>query len=191
LAKEAVLLCGRSTLPWEIAYSAFEFVQETIPISALPLHFDPTQVTLLFEWEIETLEFFAQVLESMTKRSTSDDCDRMFTLLSHPSALVHAGGDSHLIIEPDYRMSTREVHNLLAENMIGWGYDLDIISYARSPELRVARTGGRSISDMGASMGFADEHASAIHHPAAIPVAAMSERLLSMGFRGDAEPRRL
>ncbi|KAH4333998.1 hypothetical protein HBI82_084510 [Parastagonospora nodorum] len=94
------------------------------------------RVTWLYSWRSGRLgESFLKTLVATETHHATDPRDRVFALLSHPSAtVVTLDQSTELIIEADYRKTAIEIYALLAERLVCTSRCLDVLSYIRGDE---------------------------------------------------------
>ena len=106
LAKRATFYIGTYTIEWETLYDAFRIIEEAIGLPDLkkcPLHTD--RVTFLYQSFKH--KSFRELLAHTCARGSKLPQDKIFAILSHPSALNQSTGRPFM--DPDYSKSTSHV----------------------------------------------------------------------------------
>jgi hypothetical protein len=139
LATKAMLVCGSRRIYWEDLYFAYALFNSEVPGRYLhALQFEPSQVVSLYSWASTAKgRTFLQLLVLSEARNTTDPRDRVFALLSHPSAWRHhpVTSQARLLIEPDYTKSFPTIYTDIAYIIIRDSKSLDVLSYIRGYEL--------------------------------------------------------
>lgn len=103
LASEAIIMYGSARISWEQLYSVYSLFESHFSREMLmKLSFELGRVTCLYDWRSAKSESSFLRLPTQT-RATTDPRDRVFALLSHPSATttcLHDEG-SQVWIEAD------------------------------------------------------------------------------------------
>jgi hypothetical protein len=132
LVADAVFMCKDRSITWEHLFTAYSFFEkERWRKDLLKYFFEPNRVTCLHNWRSATKEqSFLHLLTTIDARATTDPRDRVFALLSHPSAtLVETYGQTTgTLIEADYNKSVQDIYKNVAERLITISKSLDILS---------------------------------------------------------------
>ncbi|KAF2818710.1 HET-domain-containing protein, partial [Ophiobolus disseminans] len=142
LASDAIFMMGFVRITWKHLYAAYEWLQSMMPSLRTLLwweriSFEPDQVLCLYNWNSTHSEgSFLRLLVVTEQRQMTDPRDRIFALLSHPSAQVKDPQDStlSLVVEADYKKTYEEVYRDVAARLITTSNSLDVLSYIRGFE---------------------------------------------------------
>jgi len=133
LAKSATLIWDESRTSWANLTHAFMTLERVLSKKNMERWgLDVGRLTTLYQWQSPTKrQTFLELLDMSTKQKTSDPRDRVFALLSHPSAQVQetANGPVIPLMEADYTMPETEVYTEIAANIIISTKRLDVLSY--------------------------------------------------------------
>jgi hypothetical protein len=91
-------------------------------------------MVFLYDWRSASVnKTFLDILDLTATRATTDPRDRVFALLSHPSARLESSVDAsvELVTEPDYTKNVPDVYVDVARNHIIATRSLDVLSYIR------------------------------------------------------------
>jgi hypothetical protein len=134
LASRATLIWGSSQIDWVHTFRAVDLLDKRIPEIYLVLRqVRPSQVAHLYHWRSAADKFFLDILNLAAARNTTDPRDRVFALLSHPSARLKKSDEApaELLIEADYTRSVEDVYTDVATRHIAVTKCLDVLSYVR------------------------------------------------------------
>ncbi|OAK99017.1 HET-domain-containing protein [Phaeosphaeriaceae sp. SRC1lsM3a] len=135
LAATATFVCGDSRIDWQDLHFAYDLFQKRLTFNNLRiLQFEPSRVTFLYDWMSSGAErSFLEVLVASETRETTDQRDRVFALLSHPSAQTKTNKNQsiRLLVEPDYTKSLEWVYSNMSICLIRASRRLDVLSYVR------------------------------------------------------------
>jgi hypothetical protein len=126
LPTRATFLIGQQSIEWNALYTAFKIIEDRIGLNELKNYaFHTDRVTFLYcSYRHES---FRDVLLHTRGRAASDPLDKVFALMSHPTAFDLRTGKP--IIEVDYSKSLSTVNAEATVVMIRAKGDLDDLSY--------------------------------------------------------------
>lgn len=138
LASSAIILCGSASLSWQKFVKAHQIFYKGLTKHELwQYSFRPDQILFLqYRAQEEELSFL-DVLAMTSSRGASNPRDRVFAMLSHPSARMPPGEE--LIVEANYNWSVRRVYQETAIGIIKQMCSLDILSYVWQ-DMKIRRT---------------------------------------------------
>jgi hypothetical protein len=138
LASKVAMMYGSARIAWRHLYFAYHLFETEFPRSFLMEYsFEPNRVTCLYNWHSDYPgQSFLKLLTTTQTRATTDPRDRVFALLSHPSARTKNlhGRATRSLIGADYNKSFIEVYKLLATTLIETSQCLNVLSYVRGRE---------------------------------------------------------
>ncbi|KXJ88193.1 heterokaryon incompatibility protein-domain-containing protein [Microdochium bolleyi] len=122
LAQSAIAIFGRAAVEFSFLLDFSRRLERHVLLRS---HFQfPNYLATAFEifpssrsdMECQTADLqFLDILEITQEQGATDGRDRIYALLSHPSAVL---SDGQLIIEPDYTKTTQEVYHEIAIKII-------------------------------------------------------------------------
>jgi hypothetical protein len=128
LASNAMIYFGRSTMSWSDFTEVYNIIGTELSSHELrELGLRPERVGLLRNLFHQSSGSFLDVLASTHSRGASDPRDRVFAILSHPSAQMPFG--SGAVVEVNYKWDLPEVYKQTAVGILKQTCNLDILSY--------------------------------------------------------------
>ncbi|KAF2671453.1 hypothetical protein BT63DRAFT_453849 [Microthyrium microscopicum] len=108
-------------------HTAYALCKRRIPSTLLhSIRFRPEKIVFLYDWVSTNANLsFLEVLEQTESRETTDPRDRIYALMSHPSA--------EGVVDVDYSQTVSTVYTDLAVNMMERDENLKILSYIINP----------------------------------------------------------
>lgn len=142
VAHEATVFCEDASIAWKDLSRAYHILCEQIEVESpdfmrLPV-IQLRDIRALRAWKHDLGMSFLDLLSLASRRHATDARDKVFALLSHPTALVDESNRSReLLIEPDYSKDVVDVYTDTAKALIRRDRNLDVLSYVEDlPYLR-------------------------------------------------------
>jgi hypothetical protein len=128
LASRASVFLGAEILPWDDFTEVYRMMSRELSSHELSdLNFRPDRIALLHNFFQQPGGSFLDVLAQTHARGASDPRDRVFAILSHPSAKISP--NSGPVVEVNYAWDLPEVYRQTAIGIIKQMGNLDILSY--------------------------------------------------------------
>jgi hypothetical protein len=128
LASCATFMCGSSQIDWTDLLIAYNLYDQKYQPKMRAVHSGYPDMeavvgdmVFLYDWRSASVnKTFLDILDLTATRATTDPRDRVFALLSHPSARLESSVDAsvELVTEPDYTKNVPDVYVDVARNHI-------------------------------------------------------------------------
>lgn len=135
VAYQATVYCGDASISWEDLSRAYHILYEQVEIESPDFMRLPVihlrDIRALRAWKHDLDISFLDLLALASRRHATDARDKVFALLSHPSAFADDEyTPGQLLIEPDYSKDVVEVYTDTAKALIRRDRNLDVLSHA-------------------------------------------------------------